>query len=500
MKSTRDLAGRGGVRTVAARWVFCADLILESPAHFGGTGQDVADMMLLRDKRSGSPLLPGASMAGALREYLQAVLAGYGYGSKEFNEDPRIAKLFGAAKGDDTGPQSPLIFFDSIARVPDESSALISEIRDGIQIDSSSGVAADHKKFDYEVLPAGTTFPFRLDLVVRDPQDEPELISLLAACLEGFQSGEVYLGARRSRGFGRVRVDRWRVRRFDLTTREGWLTWLCTKPEQPFSGEGQIDAPWVCASIQEAIRKALPQLEMTRYPDSRARVTAEIELQLCGPMLVGSPGTEADAPDRTHLHSAGRPVLPATSLVGALRNRATKIARLVREPQADADKWIDRLFGYATDGALTLQGSKPASLGSRLFVSEGVIEGGESYRPSRVNIDRFTQGVVKHRLFDEQVHHGGRARIHLELRAPHDGEVGLLLLVLKDLLSGDISIGGTAGVGRGRVRGSGTLRFLLPSYPEEPIVLSVDEAEQSQEHVELLDNEIRRFVEAAPIC
>jgi len=94
---------------------------------------------------------------------------------------------------------------------------------------------------------------------------------------------------------------------------------------------------------------------------------------------------------------------------------------------------------------------------SRLRVSEGVIEDGTRARPTRVRIDRFTHGVVPGALFEEETEERGVARVRMELRHPHPGELGLLVLLLKDLLSGDIAVGGTAAVGRGVVEGSATL-------------------------------------------
>jgi hypothetical protein len=41
----------------------------------------------------------------------------------------------------------------------------------------------------------------------------------------------------------------------------------------------------------------------------------------------------------------------------------------------------------------------------------------------------------------------------LTLRNPNDAEIGLLVLLLKDLWTGDLPIGGESGVGRGRLRG-----------------------------------------------
>ncbi len=84
---------------------------------------------------------------------------------------------------------------------------------------------------------------------------------------------------------------------------------------------------------------------------------------------------------------------------------------------------------------------------------------GTRMRPSRIRLDRFTQGVVKGALFDEEPDYYGKARTRFELWEPKPGETGLLLLLLKDLLSGDLYVGGAAAVGRGAVKGTASVRF-----------------------------------------
>ena len=75
-------------------------------------------------------------------------------------------------------------------------------------------------------------------------------------------------------------------------------------------------------------------------------------------------------------------------------------------------------------------------------------------------IDRFTGGALDKALFDESPARpvpGARAAVQFELRLdePTDGEAGVLLLAVRDLLLGDISLGGEGAVGRGVVRGDG---------------------------------------------
>ncbi len=66
-------------REIVERIFVRGTLTLETPAQFGGTGAEgTTDMPLLYDPRTGTtPLLTGASIAGALRAYLREVEQGF---------------------------------------------------------------------------------------------------------------------------------------------------------------------------------------------------------------------------------------------------------------------------------------------------------------------------------------------------------------------------------------------------------------------------------------
>ncbi len=467
--SVEPLSDAGGVRPVTARWVVTGDLVLDSAAHVGsgrGTG-DGPDMVLLRDAREGRPLLPGTSLAGALRCHLADVLGGYRsdeapavarlFGAaraprrrhgRQRGGAPAVARLFGAARSEDAGTQSPLIVFDSLGILPDGQAA---EIRDGVQIDVARGTAAEHKKFDLEVAPAGTRFPLRFDLIVPDAGVEAELVSLLVASLNGLMAGDLSLGARRSRGLGAVHATDWRAIRHELTSREGWIGWVTSDPEAPIAG-GLPGA----ASPAAACRRAFPGLDLRDQEDRRRRLVVVADLSVRGGLLVRSAPTSADAPDAVQLQSGGRSVLPGTSVAGALRSRALRIARIVRAAKGDAEWWVDRLFGPRTEGVSGRDAYEHRA--SHLRVSEGPLHNGTGLRIARVRIDRFAQGVVPGALFDEEPEYGSAIRITFELRDPQPGEPGLLYLVLKDLLAGDVIIGGTGSVGRGVLCGAADVR------------------------------------------
>ncbi|HMQ32496.1 MAG TPA: RAMP superfamily CRISPR-associated protein, partial [Chloroflexaceae bacterium] len=456
-------------RQIVRRLVVTGDLTLTSPAHLGsGEPAGVTDLTLLRDAVEGRPLLPGTSLAGALRGYLLARAAGYGETERgaierqaeraKADAASQIAALLGGQKGDDDGAQSPLIVEDALA-TPGPA-----EVRDGVKIDPSRRTALDAGKYDLELLPAGTSFPLRFELLLGPDEDENRArLALLAQALGALEQGEIRIGARRSRGYGACRVAGWRAVSYDLTTPDGLLAWLG-------ADHGWMAAP--AGATREGLAESVLDVKAPAR-DTRHRFTVELSCAIDGALLIRSEEaltSTGDQPDFIHLRDlAGRPILPGTSLAGALRSRAHRIVEAVRPGKGQA--MVDALFGrdlHAGRGDPTM---------SRLVVGEAAIAGGRTLVQSRVSIDRFTGGALDTALFSEAPQFGGDVTLSLELRAPKQGEIGLLLLLLKDLWTGDLMIGGEGSVGRGRLRGrSATLTLQTPDGPSK--LWTIDEAEQ----------------------
>src|SRR5262245_58382072 len=89
-------------REIVGRLVVEADIVLETPAHLGnGDGDDLTDMPLLVDSRDGqTPLLTGASLAGALRAHLRARERGHRSDRDlQAERGSLTVKLFGGQRG-----------------------------------------------------------------------------------------------------------------------------------------------------------------------------------------------------------------------------------------------------------------------------------------------------------------------------------------------------------------------------------------------------------------
>ncbi|MEQ9621815.1 RAMP superfamily CRISPR-associated protein [Coleofasciculus chthonoplastes] len=466
-------------RPIAKRIIVRGRLILDTPTCLGsGDADSPTDLALLRDSISDHALLTGSSIAGALRNYLREYEQGYG---KEEKKTDRATSLFGGTRRDDDGEQSPLIVNDAISsKIPTV------ELRDGVEIEGKTGTAKKGQKYDLELLAAGTEFSLCFELLIEQKQDpreqqnyEDRLVKSLALALRGLELGEISIGMKKRRGFGRCKVKTWQVWQFDLTQDDKRLEWLlfehwCTEllPEHE-----------TYSSIATALGLSLDEEE-----DKRDRFFLEATFKLASPLLIRS-GQDSTgcAPDVVHLrsHRDGelKPVLSGTSLAGVLRHRAERIVNTLDKPE----KIVNDVFGFVEEN------SKQAKA-SRLVVHESVIESTADLVQNRIAIDRFTGGAYHGALFSEQPIFGSdktRLTLELELRQPRNAEIGLLLLLLKDLWTRDLPVGGESSIGRGQLQGiEAKMRRQLPGKATQSWIIF-----QDGEHLQVSDaNTLESFV------
>lgn len=419
-------------RKIYKRIIVKGTLVLDTPTCLGsGDSDSLTDLALLRDSvDEDKALLTGASIAGALRNYLH-----------EYNPELGLAKLlFGGERGDDQGDQSPLIVNDSISN-----EKIDLELRDGVKIDKKKGVAVDGAKYDFELLSAGTEFPLFFELLIEEGKDENQLKQGLAITLSGFENGEIAIGMKKRRGFGRCHVENWQVWEFDLKDNRQRLEWLNFEHWNRNLSESRTKI-----SPISIVLGAIPN------DNKRDRFTITAKFSLVGSMLIRSAEySEHKRPDAVHLksHRPNKqkpqeynplPIISGTSLAGVLRHRAVRIINTLEKDL----QIVDDIFG--TD--ISDNGNKEAKA-SRLIVHESEIKESSELVQSRIAIDRFTGGAMHGALFDAQPVFSGVVELKLELRNPKEHEIGLLLLLLKDLWTGDLPIGGESSIGRGRLQG-----------------------------------------------
>jgi CRISPR/Cas system CSM-associated protein Csm3 (group 7 of RAMP superfamily) len=514
-------------RKIVERIVVEGDLVLLTPASLGnGDSDGLTDMSLLLDEYEGRALLTGTSTAGALRNYLREYLLNYdkseesqyknskgdrlkvkdvkGNIVKEANGKPLnvslpiVTQLFGSL--DDDGAQSCLIVDDSIGGIPQ------TELRDGVRIDVKTRTAFVDKKgkgskFDLELLEAGTTFKLRFELLISEGQNRTDFVSAFGTALQGFERSEIFIGARKRRGYGECKVSKWRVKTFDLIAKDktGLIDWLRTGA------------------------KSLADLGIAEYasitsvlgPSSISDQREYFEMKACfaldGSMLIRSGSKlpnvgEKGQPDTVHLRSKhkdkGRvPIVSGTSLAGVLRHRAVKICNTIAEGRGKS--FVEKIFGVDMEELKERNKAiKEQPYASRLEVKETFIENISDLVQTRVKIDRFTGGAFEGALFDAApifARSNEKAiEISLRLRKPSEAEIGLLLLLLKDLWTSDLAIGGESSIGRGRLKGvSANLRNKMSGQDElnigfnQTLSLSDSDRNKLNGYVKTLNDELK---------
>lgn len=287
---------------------------------------------------------------------------------------------------------------------------------------------------------------------------------------------------KKRRGFGRCKVTEWQVWDFKLTEPQQCREWLEFDHWTP----GFLDDYPKVGAIAEALGADLSQVE-----DKRKRLTLEATFSLDSSLLIRSgQASTGKAPDVVHLKSNAKPVVSGTSLAGVLRHRAERIVKTLQStPSKGEPILVKSLFGDVDEKGKTAQAS-------RLIVHEAEIKESHDMVQNRIAIDRFTGGAYHGALFYEQPVWGNddtRLKIELELRDPKEYEIGLLLLLLKDLWTGDLPVGGESSIGRGRLKGKeATMIHYQPGQKNKSWKIT-----QGDQHLEMGNpDELESFVKA----
>jgi CRISPR/Cas system CSM-associated protein Csm3 (group 7 of RAMP superfamily) len=270
-------------------------------------------------------------------------------------------------------------------------------------------------------------------LVIRENDDSAKLKQALATALTGLTDGSITLGARKRRGYGRVTITQWRIKEYNLKKVKDLCVWI-------EDGHNPLTAQYIVTDLHAKLGAPIT--------DARSSLTINATFSLDGSLLIRSgSGRDDSGPDTVHLHSkqqdeSTKPVLSGTSLGGALRARALKIANTLGQEKARS--LIEQVFG----------GTEQAS---KVCTSEQVVRNATTNLvQNRVSIDRFTGGARDTALFNEQPAFGDKdtlITIEIKLSSPEKYEIGLLLLALKDLWTSDLPLGGESSIGRGRLTG-----------------------------------------------
>lgn len=440
----------------------------------GRDDEESIDLPIARDPRDGTPVLPGSSIAGALRSHLDSYLIDSAVGATASEPVLTLADLvMGSPGGEDlvgssTRSPSAIRVIHVQLKTPSVGAAAITGLK-RTAVSRKRAAAEDRKLFSREQLESGTTaiVKLRIDRIVLDEVLElafpsgiakPTSADLDEVLVGAISEWQPVIGGARTNGQGLSERVRLTTRRLDLSKLKDLTTWLSTS--------SQLDL-WLPPSKKVAEIGLLPDW-LTRS-ESVAGELLTVSLRIRDPLLIcKSAATDQAQPTRGNgfesLRRGSSFVIPASSWKGVLRSRFEYILRTVGVKACESSTETCGVCPACTVfGGVSSAGSDdPARRG--LLVFHDSLFGGTEQKRDHVAIDRFTGGGRDHALFWESVVIDSTEPILLRIdtltQVPN--WIGpLLWMAIRDLDAGLI------GIGSGTTRGNGGLGLAEESGREE---------------------------------
>ena len=445
-------------RHIAETIIFSGKLVARAPLHVGGAEPGGETDLILAVDGAGRYYLPGTTLAGVLRQWFERA-----FGSQV------ATRMFGEARDRSPEGHASFVLIEDAPLISDH----MPEVRDGVGIDRFTGTAAPNIKYTRQILPVGSEFDFILSVDLQEP-DKVQDQARMSCLIEALAKGEVALGAGKSRGLGRIRLEDIHVEHRNMSSREALLVWL---------EKGGKKTPF------DPARYAHPEVE----PASPQSLSIQIQWLQDGPLMVKA-DMEALEVDILPLYTGWgkrQRVIPGASIKGALRSMAERILTTlltheglsdpasVREgflKQTDRFSLIQWLFGCRGRKSMANEEKRRPGLGAlriddchnsatitsdewrKLLEAEKAedteIDGMRN--AMHVAIDRWTGGAAEHFLYSVlEPHDSAWEEIHIQVdatRLPLDdternAALALLILVLREMAWGNIPLG--FGVNRG---------------------------------------------------
>ena len=414
---------------IIKRIVVKAEAALDSPALVGSGESESTDMDVLVDS-SGVPFLPGTSLAGVLKTLLEP--EGETFLAEMFGDSPfgpgggAKAEEKGQTETGGYGAMSALWVLDAAFANAEGERPTVVEL-DGVALDPENKVALDKRKYDFEAVETDSVFTLRMMLVIREGNDAEKLQEGLGKIVFSLLNGNVAVGAKTNRGFGRVRCGEVFEQAFDFKDH----------------GVGDL-ARWTDFSWGKD--DGWEDAKSVEYASREHKLTAE--LKLIGSVMIRDIENIDGDEDYKHISSNGKPVIFGTSWAGAIRSGLYRLLKPVYEDQTASE--LDKYFGMVEENTSETIPSLIAFDASFLEEDNELVDG---YRTiTRVKIDRFTGGAADGALFTERPWYGGRTTLAARWKAGgnDDKEIRkILLLALEAIDKGLLTIGGETAVGRG---------------------------------------------------
>ena len=367
----------------------------------------------------GQPFIPGTSLAGVLRQTIQDIR-------------PDADNVLFGSIDEHEGTQSALQIND----IPLENTNI--SVRDGICIDDVLGVTKDGAKYDFEVIESGAYGTLRIDCIIREcHQNQVDIIEDALKTLANLLKNGISIGARTVNGFGRIACEDISLEYYDFIKPESVQAWLLRKsgatitiPEAPIVAKRDLIIDMDCYLEDTILIKSIFE---ARWEDKLEGKSEDKLLTL---------------------------FIPGTSVKGVLRHQCGHILHALGRGTV----LTNNLFGYSNNK--TKQSHKGRFLVNEVYFDKSYAQ----EEQHRIRVDRFTSGVMNGALFADHPLRNTKGEtltfpLHIRIKNCSDSEAGLAMLLVKDLMTGQVTMGANRTIGCGRIRGNSvTIHYNDKSY------------------------------------
>lgn len=450
-----------------------ARLVLEATTPHGvhsGRGDATHDVLLVRDA-NGLPFIPATSLAGVLRHLYTAE-----YGEQEARQ------VFGHADGSDGQPS----WLNIMAALVNDSHNIAEEgLRDQPEQDpllaylladkplvrqrvrlGRRGTAMDTGKFDVTLVPAGTRYTTFIGYWASDTPEEKEVFDRLLVLL---RSPAFRLGHGTRSGSGVFRVQALATACWDLRTPEG-RSGYCQRPRKRASTHGLVTyTARTAASDGKSVTAILPlQAEGgLRIGGGEVSLSGHDEQGRLPDLLPQSEPRIIWNGEQGQL-SEPMPVIPGSAIKGAIAHRLGFHCRRLSGELIDPGQMPppdDQPHTYVQDllGWIAEEDNEDGQAG-KLLIDDIYLEAPKSMRQTHNRIDRFTGGVIKGALFEQEMVWQPSLTLKLTILATHDLQPHSVLCealkaTLDDLANGALPLGASGSRGQGYLVGTQAIQW-----------------------------------------
>lgn len=405
---------------VKKKILYYVDVIADSPVCVSNGDDGMTDRDVIRDY-DGKPFVPGASLAGAFRNYL-------------YTEENRKNTIFGYTSADGMDGRMSSIYISDMEFTSEDINV---DVRDGVALGDNK-VALSKAKFDYEVVDTGTEARFIIELVEREQSDVKDAEAQIMRILRGIDVHEIRFGSKKSRGYGTFHIN-WKdgngVKRIEFT-KENYADY---KYAYVYEKAGEFGNSMKLLS-KEDIYAATGINNQYKY------IRINVPIRLTGGISIRKYSARKGGPDYEHITvNNGKAVIPGTSMCGAIRHR---MKRIMTEAGVDnVDSKLEAAFGSERENAHI----------SNIFIDESILNGAKEHVYTRNAISRFEQATRRGALYKEGSYYGGDTTLTMFVRDSMtlDGEditgeiMAFILAAIEDLIRGYLAVGGQTSIGRG---------------------------------------------------